>query len=830
MKTLKTIFAVFAAVAILPAIADLPSGYRQLDYVETDGKGWVNTLFRPTCTNAVEMKAAITDLSDTAFLYCSRRIAGNRAHALCVYDGKARFDYQTGSESLYTFADANPHVFFAAPSEDAGQDGVSETSKKWTLNVYVDETSVGSVSGAYFTPDGSAYFCLFGAYGGTTGVLNDETSVSNLASCRFYYFKVWDTKEKGSLLCHIVPVYGEVEQAIGLYDLVAGQFLSVHGNAFAASCALASDEDWSDDANAVGSGVTVDLAGNDLSFGAVATNTSSAFAGSAYQDLAYIVASGAQALQITDCKLPGDARVEMKIRPTAISAVHWLFCSRTGAKNNAYCALITSEGKLRFDFNKGQTSSDATLSAGSDYELVFDGTTAQPTWFVNDSQEAAHEATSNDFTGGSDLVLFGSGLAGTFSGRLYYFTVRVDGDVALDLRPVRRISDGAVGLYDKEGNTFYPSQTATAFPAIGVTPEFANSSETASELRVVSREHIPGYTLVDRITGSEAFIKTGYVPAATDRLELKASLSDVSGTYGLFCSRKSNTSEMFAALLTGSNVRCDFNSGSGEQKATAFEPEANEVFTVAIDGGVKACYTNGAVAATFTSNDFTPSATVYLFALHTADGSSSSRAKGDIYYFKARGADGKLKACMVPAVRNSDGAAGLYDLVRREFFAAANAGSGINFTALSTMGDGKLYADTDGAFTATEIAANVTLVKDGEGAFDGGGSTLAGTLVPGGGTVGGLTLQNGATLDLSAASDAFSLDGNAISFADAAKIYVNAGSRKLTKNTPLVSWTSAPSNIAALTFRLVAGGEEMSMLVKPDGLYPAPRGLVISIH
>ena len=62
-----------SVIITLVALADLPSGYRQLDYVDTDGTQWVNTLFRPTCTNAVEIKASVVNPNSTQFLYCTRR-------------------------------------------------------------------------------------------------------------------------------------------------------------------------------------------------------------------------------------------------------------------------------------------------------------------------------------------------------------------------------------------------------------------------------------------------------------------------------------------------------------------------------------------------------------------------------------------------------------------------------------------------------------------------------------------------------------------------------------------------------------------------------------
>ena len=840
-KLLMMIVAAASCVALsMTALADLPSGYRQLDYVDTDGSQWVNTLFRPTCTNAVEMKASVSDFSSINCLYCTRRTASNRTYTLLIGEGtgKPRFDYQAKSVTCSTPLVAGvPYVFAASPSEDDGQDEVAETSKEWTMACTIDGITVATVEGEYFTVDPKAYFCLFGSYqssGGTTAaVLNDDTTVGNLASCRFYYFKVWDTKDKGTLMCHVVPAYGEAEQAIGLYDLVAGRFLPVHGGTLSApkivssNVVLSADEDWSSSSVMIADGVAVDLNGNDLTVANVGTNAVSA-QNPCYQDIAYITGTGQQTIPITGFRLPSTAKVEMKVNFSNLTGTQFLFASRGGQSYTTYTAMAVGT-YFRFDLDdnkndgtKGEGKSTTTPQVNLDYDFVFDGSGLS--WTINGVAQPGLPQTG-DFTGGNDLTILG-GNSGNFAYcRLYYFTVTTNDVTILDLHPVRRISDGAVGLYDSVGNSFYVSSTATALLAPANVPKFGNTSETTSELRV-GQELMPGYTVVDRISATDSFIKTEYVPDATDRLELKASLSDVSTTHGLFCSRKSTTSEMFAALFTTGGVRFDFNAGAGEQKNSHFTPAQDEVFTVILDGGEKACYTNGAVAATFASNDFTPTATVYLFALHANNGSSSVRAPGSIYWFKVRGADGTLKVDMVPAVRDSDSVAGLYDRARRKFYSSAN---GNVFTTGTQVGDGKLYVDADCAFDATEIAGNITLVKNGKGAFDGGGSTLAGTLKPVSGTVGGVTMQDGATLDLSALSDAFSLDDNAVSFADGASITIDLGSRTASSKSPLVSWTVPPANLGTLKFVRAAGAMH-GFVVKSDGIYLAPKGLIISFY
>ena len=820
-----------ALCAAMTALADLPSGYRQLDYVDTDGNQWVNTLFVPSCTNAVEIKASILDkLSTSQFLYCTRKATrgtDKRFYSLCIYSSKPRFDYDNGQESGNVLTLGEPYVFTTSPSEDAGQDEVAEASKTWTLTGSGNGSATVSSQNC-FTADTDSYFCLFGGYAGS---LNDSTSISAKAYCRFWHFKVWDTKDKANLLCHIVPVYSEVHAAIGLYDIVAGRFLPVHGNPFSGKYTLTQDEDWSDEATMLSSGVTVDLAGHSLSApSSVTKSESSSVAGDGYQDLEFVTAAGAQSVCIPGFRLPGTAKVKMKIRPNAFPTTSTLFFSRTGGSADTFTSIIygdnasaSQQRKIRFDLNNKQSDSSTALTTGNDYVLVFDGTNLS--WRV-DGEPQAIKTTSNDFTSGTDLRLLNLSANGLYYPaycRLYYFTVTTNGTVvALDLRPVRRVSDGTVGLYDTVGGAFYESERSP-FPDTTM-PQYTNTSETVSELRVGQRV-IEGYTLVDCITSSGSqYIDTGFVPSSTDYVEIKASLSTGNANRGLFCSRDGNAENSFTAIYSNLNTaRFDFNSA---QAVTTFGLETNEIFTIALDGNTKEGYVNGEVAHTFTdANDFTPVANLFIFALHKNGSSIGYRPSGNIYHFKVTGADGKLKLDMVPAVRNYDSVPGLYDRISRTFHPST---SGTAFTAGAQAGDGKLYADADCAFDGGSIAANIALVKEGESAFDGRGTTVAGTLRPVGGTVGGVVLQDGATLDLSNRSDAFGLDENAISFANGASISISLGSRNVSSKTPLVSWTTAPSNVGTLTFLKCADGCRLA--VKDDGVYPSPKGMMIIVR
>ena len=478
--------------------------------------------------------------------------------------------------------------------------------------------------------------------------------------------------------------------------------------------------------------------------------------------------------------------------------------------------------------------SSTVLTYETDHELVFDGTagSTKSSWTVDGITQPENPGLNN-FTGGEDLRLFTMGVNGNYLSahcRLYYFTVSTNGVVILDLRPALRISDGVIGLHDRVGEVFYESFTSPFLDPEDFASKFTNSSETASELRV-GQELIPGYTVVECITATNrgTRIDTGYVPQSTDRLEMRASIK-IEGddnTDFFFCSRVAARDRTFTVLHSGTThkLRFDFKTA---QWISNYVIENNTPITVALDGNVGACYVNGEaldMGNVKFSNDFTPSATLLLFAKQDNGANFNNQPTGNIYWFKAIGADGTVKIDMVPVVRDMDGMAGLYDRVRRQFYPSAST---IAFAVGSQAGDGKLYVDVDGAFNGIEVTGNVMLVKKGEGVFDGGGLSLASTLKPEDGTVGGVTLSNGATLDLSGCADAFSLDDNTISFANGAYITIALGSRDVRSGTKLVSWTTAPSNVGTLTFLNDADGRRLA--VKDDGVYPAPKGFIMIVR
>ena len=105
----------------------------------------------------------------------------------------------------------------------------------------------------------------------------------------------------------------------------------------------------------------------------------------------------------------------------------------------------------------------------------------------------------------------------------------------------------------------------------------------------------------------------------------------------------------------------------------------------------------------------------------------------------------------------------------------------------------------------------------------------------------GCELADGATLDVSGRTTPLDLDGSRVepnaedhqykvSFADDATIAIATGERVLSSSKPVVTWQSAPANLSTLKFVCAPGENNRGFVIKEDGVYPSPLGLIISFH
>ena len=153
---------IVAAATVFTVFADLPSGYRQLEYIDTDGNQWVNTRFLPACTNAVEIKASFTNTTTGSdqYLFCTQKSTegdDRRIYSLNISsNGKTEFRFRKSAGGSASISPSVPHVFFAAPDKT---DIYTEVEDAYYLTGFVDGRQAGNkVAGKDFTPTEQAYF------------------------------------------------------------------------------------------------------------------------------------------------------------------------------------------------------------------------------------------------------------------------------------------------------------------------------------------------------------------------------------------------------------------------------------------------------------------------------------------------------------------------------------------------------------------------------------------------------------------------------------------------------------------------------------------------
>jgi hypothetical protein len=182
--------------------------------------------------------------------------------------------------------------------------------------------------------------------------------------------------------------------------------------------------------------------------------------------------------------------------PLGYTQLEWASLDNTGVQTNYYpVSACKIEGKIAFlsaynfnnafscgatgcyiryrglkDYNTEQYINGTVESGGyvnfnvnnyvADSPKVFSALGTSIT--VNGSAHSFSRTSGSAVTSNTTAPMYISGV------KFYYLTgTSSDGStVVIDLVPVKRLSDSAVGLYDKKGNAFYVSSNATAGPEV----------------------------------------------------------------------------------------------------------------------------------------------------------------------------------------------------------------------------------------------------------------------------------------------------------------------------------------------------------------------------
>ena len=186
---------------------NLPSGYTQVEYIESTGKQYVDTGFTPNQDTRVVAKVIFELGTSTTYLLGAR--TSTSSSDSFVFVGSTNGYYASGyGKSANLSSDFNRSVPF-----------VLDKNKSKT---YIDGVEAVSAASATFTSPNSMY--LFGV---------NQNGSAKLSASRYYYCQVYDN---GVLIRDYVPCTNASGVA-GLYEMVSGEFC---GNAGTGAFAIGS--------------------------------------------------------------------------------------------------------------------------------------------------------------------------------------------------------------------------------------------------------------------------------------------------------------------------------------------------------------------------------------------------------------------------------------------------------------------------------------------------------------------------------------------------------------------------------------------------------------
>lgn len=186
----------------------LPSGYKRVEYIQTDGTQYINTEYIPNSNTIIDIKfqnfAAYLDVSDpqnptlyTTILFGSRDDV--RSNAFTVWTSVKELNeikFDIGSQILENI-----------PTKVVGNLEINASAKQITINGTTTQISKETFSGSY------PLYLFTNNNGGTI----DE----RCAYGKLYSFKIY---ENDVLKRDMIPCIKTSSQEVGLYDLANGKF------------------------------------------------------------------------------------------------------------------------------------------------------------------------------------------------------------------------------------------------------------------------------------------------------------------------------------------------------------------------------------------------------------------------------------------------------------------------------------------------------------------------------------------------------------------------------------------------------------------------------
>ena len=306
-------------------------------------------------------------------------------------------------------------------------------------------------------------------------------------------------------------------------------------------------------------------------------------------------------------------------------------------------------------------------SDGTEY-IKNDGTTTTSVVSYGNKTRTQQEITTSVNSG---KIFFHSDFGGTYWGLRAiitpvgvdsnYYSVTVNNNPGIHLSVANELLTHVVPYKEIK---LIPNETGyevVSFDLNGTTVEgnsFWMPAEDVVIDNIVLNNFLTDYTTVEYVeSDGNQYVDTGYIPNSNTKIEIKWLSTDISGSQAVIGSVWNAN-----AMLLNIQSNAWYFHANG-QKATT--PSLVEPDVISYSSAASSFVANGVTYNNSKDSLSNAGSSLKIFGMD-----SSYRAKGKLYYVNILEGDTLVKS-YIPAVRNEDGVAGLFDTVNKEFLVSA---------------------------------------------------------------------------------------------------------------------------------------------------------------
>lgn len=388
---------------------ELPCGFVELNYLESDSTQYINTgISGGSDTLEIDIIFRYENYVEWGAIFGNNTADTDNATRLLCYPSSGQLcsnlntrSITNGNEYFNCSLGSTHHLI----SNKSGitVDGVTTTRTKLTQGT-ANTTNI----------------CLF------------NRSVSNPATNRNIGLKIYSYKvsDNGKPVQHLVPALRTYDNKVGMYDLINRKFLTN-----------------------VGTG--------EFKYGI----------GNLYSSLKYIESTGTQYLRVVSGEIDSTYGIKMKASMVA-EADNYPAGSTDNDKNRFfYFGARSSLSAWCYGWGTIYTGSSTPRYSFTNYPAGLDNFYTGRLNFLNDKKVAFENETPTTMSGSTqsftniDILLFRSYQYTTYAcqSRIPWAQVSRGSDIIRNLVPVKRISDGELGMYDTVDGVFYTNAGTGVF-------------------------------------------------------------------------------------------------------------------------------------------------------------------------------------------------------------------------------------------------------------------------------------------------------------------------------------------------------------------------------